>query len=199
MSRRRYNPGLLKSTQCTIGDGPYSPSSHSLIYKTWINIICRCFSEDFHSKEPSYKGCRVCKEWLNFQNFARFYETDPYREEGWQLDKDILIKGNKEYAPDKCAFVPPEINKLFVGRRLYRGNTPQGVFHEAKRNRYKASMHDGTGKTKNLGRYLTVEEAFNAYKTAKEARIRSVAERFKGRISPELYDAMMNYEIEITD
>lgn len=54
-------------------------------------------------------------------------------------------------------------------------------------------------KTKFLGRYLTVEEAFNAYKTAKEARIRSVAERFKGRISPELYDAMMNYEIEITD
>ena len=60
-------------------------------------------------------------------------------------------------------------------------------------------MHDGSGKTKYLGRYLVVEDAFNAYKTAKEARIRSVAEQFKGRISPELYDAMMNYKIEMTD
>ncbi len=199
MSKLRSNSVLLKSAQCSLGDGPYFPSSHPLIYKTWINIISRCFSKEFHSKEPSYKGCCVCKEWLNFQNFARYYETAPYREEGWQLDKDILVKGNKEYAPDKCALVPPEINKLFVGRRLYRGDTPQGVFYEAKRNRFKASMHDGTGKTKFLGRYLTVEDAFNAYKTAKEARICSVAEQFKGRISPELYDAMMNYKIEITD
>jgi hypothetical protein len=26
------------------------------------------------------------------------------------LDKDILIKGNKEYAPDKCVFVTYLIN-----------------------------------------------------------------------------------------
>lgn len=199
MSELRRHSVLLKSVGCTLGEGAYSPSSHPRIYKLWVNIIYRCFSEDFLRKEPSYRGCGICKEWLDFQKFARFYDSVVYKEDGWHLDKDILVKGNKEYAPDKCAFVPPEINKLFVGRRLYRGSTPPGVFYDPRRKRYKATMHDGTGKTKNLGRYHTAREAFDAYKAAKEGRIRAVAEKYKDRISPDLYQAMINYKIEMTD
>lgn len=178
-------------------EGSYPRKSRA--YSVWFNILYRCYDPNFHFKEPSYVGCSVCDEWLDFQTFAHFYYTAQYREEGWHLDKDILIKGNKIYAPDKCSFVPPEINKLFVHRKQYRGNTPQGVFYEKSRNRYRASMHNGTGKTKFLGRYHTAEDAFNAYKTAKETLIRQMAEKYKRRISPELYTAMMNYKIEITD
>lgn len=96
-------------------------------------------------------------------------------------------------------FVPPEINKLFVRRSNFQGDTPQGAHYEKRRNRYKASMHDGTGKTVFPGRYRTVEEAFDAYKRAKEARICAVAEKYKGRISPDLYQAMINYKIDMTD
>lgn len=162
-------------------------------------MLTRCYSDAFPKKYQSYIGCQVCNEWLNFQNFAGFYYEYTYKEPHWQIDKDIIQKGNKIYAPDKCAFVPPEINKLFVRRELHRGNTLQGVHYEKSRKRYKASMHDGSGRTKFLGRFLTVEEAFHAYKEAKETRIREIAEDYKSRISPILYEAMLNYKIEITD
>lgn len=34
--------------------------------------------------------------------------------EGWHLDKDILLKGNKVYSPETCAFVPAKINSLLI-------------------------------------------------------------------------------------
>ena len=50
------------------------------------------------------------------------------------LDKDILYKGNKEYAPDKCIFVPERINKLFLKNDADRGDLPIGVtYHKNKK------------------------------------------------------------------
>lgn len=183
----------------TIVTGFYQPSKHKNIYKTWINMLYRCYSPKFHTRQPSYTGCTVCEEWLVFQNYAEFYIKDIYREQGWHLDKDILYKNNKIYSPKTCVFVPPEINKLFVRRNLQRGDYPIGVHLDQARNRYKASMHNSTGKTKFLGRYHNAQEAFEAYKKAKEILIRELAEKYKRRISPRLYEAMINYRIEITD
>lgn len=162
-------------------------------------MLYRCYSQKFHTRQPSYNGCAVCEEWLVFQNYAEFYINDIYRELGWHLDKDILYKNNKIYSPKTCVFVPPEINKLFVRRNLQRGDCPIGVHFDQARNKYKASMHDSTGKTKFLGRYSNAQDAFEAYKKAKETLIRELAEKYKRRISPRLYDAMINYRIEITD
>ena len=43
------------------------------------------------------------------------------------------------------------------------------------------------------------EEAFQAYKQAKEQYIKEVAEEYKDKIPYRLYEAMMNYEVEIDD
>ena len=51
----------------------------------------------------------------------------------------------------------------------------------------------------NLGRFNTPEEAFYTYKEAKEKEIKRVADLYKDRIPQKLYDAMYNYEVEITD
>lgn len=47
----------------------------------------------------------------------------------------------------------------------------------------------------------TVEEAFMDYKSIKEENIRQIAqtEYDKGNITKECYDAMVRYEVEITD
>ncbi len=75
-------------------------------YLVWSLMIQRCYSESSLKKRPTYIGCSVCVEWHNFQNFAEWFEIN-YPKDGkdYQLDKDILIEGNKVYFPEACLFV----------------------------------------------------------------------------------------------
>lgn len=50
-----------------------------------------------------------------------------------------------------------------------------------------------------LGMFDTPEEAFYAYKIAKEVWIKEVADKWKSFIEPRVYEAMYNYKVEITD
>lgn len=50
-----------------------------------------------------------------------------------------------------------------------------------------------------LGNFDTIEKAFQAYKVAKEAYIKEVADKWKDKIEPRVYEAMYNYKVEITD
>ena len=52
---------------------------------------------------------------------------------------------------------------------------------------------------RNLGYFETPKEAFQAYKVAKENYIKQVADEYKDKIPYRLYEAMYNYEVEITD
>lgn len=54
----------------------------------------------------------MCKEWHMYENFYKWFK-DNYIE-GFSLDKDIAIEGNKEYSPTACAFVPQSVNSLFA-------------------------------------------------------------------------------------
>ena len=171
--RKLYGVGIL-------GEGKYSAGKDKAAYKTWCGMLDRCYSEKRRELYKSYDGCIVCKEWLDFQNFAEFFYCN-INERGWQIDKDILCKNNKIYSPQTCLAVPSEINKLFVRRKKYRGDLPIGVHYESDRSRYKASLHDGSGKTKFLGRFHTAEDAFRAYKEAKE-KIRIHCKAFGGTL-----------------
>ena len=54
-------------------------------------------------------------------------------------------------------------------------------------------------KKKTLGYYSNAEDAFLAYKEAKEAYIKEVANKWKDQIDVRVYEALMKYEVEITD
>ena len=168
-------------------------------YTTWVSILERCYSSKFQEKYPTYKGCTVCEEWWNFQNFAEWYYSHYYEIEGQRmnLDKDILHKGNKIYSPNTCVFVPQFINTLFIKRDNERGNCPVGVYKF--RDKFRAQLSKGNGKQIYLGTYTTANEAFQAYKQAKEDYIKQIAEKYKSQIPQKLYDALMNYEVEIDD
>ena len=32
-------------------------------------MLVRCYNAKFHERQPQYKGCTVCEEWLNYSNF----------------------------------------------------------------------------------------------------------------------------------
>ena len=164
-------------------------------YKAWHAMINRCYNENY--KCPTYyKDCVVCDEWLRFSNFKKWFD-DNYID-GYALDKDILVKGNKVYSPDTCCFVPQGINSIFTKRQNYRGKYPIGVFRNYKGYGAKVTLY---GTQKHLGTYNTIEKAFVAYKQAKEAHIKEVAEKYysEGKITKRVYDALMRYEVEITD
>ena len=50
-----------------------------------------------------------------------------------------------------------------------------------------------------LGAYDCPTKAFLVYKDAKEAFIKEVANKWKGKIDPRVYEALLNYQVEITD
>lgn len=167
-----------------------------ITYSKWYSMIKRCYNEEELRKHPSYIDCTVCDEWLYFSNFKKWFDENYI--EGYQLDKDILVKGNKVYSPETCCFVPLEINILFTKRQNQRGLYPIGV---SKRGSLYLSNIQKNGLRCRIGSFNTPIEAFNAYKSAKEQYIKELAEQYfnEGKITKRVYDALMKYEVEITD
>ena len=114
-----------------------------------------------------------------------------------ELDKDTLVKGNKIYSPETCIFVPQRINYLFLNSGGSRGLLPLGVYTVGKK--YASRTSKNGKRSVYLGSFDTPEEAFLAYKTAKEAYIKEVADEYKDKIPKKLYDALYAYTVEITD
>ncbi len=123
-------------------------------------------------------------------------------DEKTNLDKDILCKSNKIYSLENCVLVPNWINSLFVKSDARRGKYPIGVSYDKRKKKYEAYC-SVNGKQIRIGRYNTIEEAFNAYKIVKENEIKRIANDCvsKGFITKDsrLYNAMINYQVEIAD
>lgn len=197
MSKLIFNIGY-------IGDGIYKSRINGVItreYATWWSMLQRCYDEKYKEKHNTYEDCYTVEEWHNFQNFAKWYSDNYYQigEERMCLDKDILIKGNKVYSPDTCIFVPQNINLLFTKNDNRRNGLPIGVSFDKSRNKYIAMCGNNSGKRINLGRFNTIDEAFNVYKSFKEKVVKDIAEEHKNTIPRNLYNAMLNYTVEAID
>ena len=187
---------------CGVGvfDAPYAKTRDKLTrkaYRDWNNMLQRCYGKSNFPSKPAYKECVVCEEWYSFLKFREWFDENYI--EGYFLDKDIRYVGNKVYSPQTCCYIPPFINTLLLSSRSSRGECPIGVTkrHNGK---YVAQMRK-YGKLQFLGIYLTKDDAFYVYKQAKEEYIKEVAQEYfnKGEIDKRVYDALMNYKVEITD
>ena len=178
-----------------MGVGKYTSKKDIKKYTMWVNLIKRCYSLKCQEKHPSYKECLVDRHWHNFQVFAKWVENN--FKQGWQLDKDILKKGNKIYSPETCVFVPQEVNLVFVNKHNHRGIYPIGV-HITEERRFQAAINKNSKRIV-LGTFATPEEAFQVYKIAKEEYIKEMADKWRGQITEPTYYAMYAYKVEITD
>jgi hypothetical protein len=182
-----------------IGFGTHK-SGHSQAYSAWYHMMKRCYSGVQQEIRPTYVGCGVDEKWHNFQTFAEWHGAN--YTDGWELDKDILFKGNRVYGPETCCFVPQEINCLFTKTDALRGDYPIGVSLNRQTGKFAATVAIGLGINKHLGLFLTIEDAFAEYKRAKEERIFLVAQKYKYEDRPipdNVYNALVNYRVEITD
>ena len=162
-------------------------------YMHWRGMIDRCYNR----KLKAYEKCYVCDEWLCYANFEKWYIDNYYEIDGeiMNLDKDILVNGNKIYSPETCIFVPERINLLFVGKESSKRKYPTGVYYMPNRTKCflgrVISPEEG-----NISKYfLMPEEAFNFYKQNKEKIIKHMAEKYKDMIPQKLYNAMYSYEV----
>jgi hypothetical protein len=72
-------------------------------YKAWKLMMSRCYNGKVHGVRPTYIRATVCEEWREFMTFRAWWISNHI--DGFHLDKDLLLAGNKEYSPNKCIFM----------------------------------------------------------------------------------------------
>ena len=169
-------------------------------YDLWCNMLRRCYSDSFKKKQPTYESCEVGDKFKSYEYFYEWCHIQiGFANKDWQLDKDLLIKGNKVYNESTCVFIPKDINSLLTKSAASRGKHLIGVCWCNTNKAFVAKVSKGKGKREHLGLFNTEIEAFNAYKQAKEAFVKEQANEWKGKIDERAYEALMNYQVEITD
>ena len=169
-------------------------------YTLWTHMLQRCYSNTYKKKYPTYEGCQVGENFIHYEYFYEWcHKQIGFTNEGWHLDKDLLIKGNKVYSENTCVFIPAEINSILVKSDKKRGKHLIGVYWCKKGKAFKAQVSKNKGKSEYLGYFKTELEAFNAYKQAKESFVKEQANEWKGQIDVRAYEALMNYEVSIND
>lgn len=164
-------------------------------YVTWHSMLVRCYDIKWKARNPAYSDCSAVPEWFYFSNFKAWMQTQNW--EGNQLDKDLLVRGNKVYSPETCIFVSTKVNGFLTERNSARGEFPIGVHFETLRGRYKANCWSvETNKNKSLGYYKTAEEAHKAWLSFKLEQARILAsEQVDERVANALLFRYENYEI----
>lgn len=191
---KKYENGLVYG----VGHMDLPGQSNTPAYWAWHGMIKRCYCEWRVAIRPTYRECSVCDDWLYFSKFKPWYDEN-YRD-GFCLDKDIIGRYSKVYSPETCAYVPSRINALVLRRDGARGKYPIGVTYSKDKKKFEAQMRQ-MERIVSLGLYKTPEDAFFAYKKAKEAYVKKVAQEYyvRGEITKRVYDALMRYEVEMTD
>lgn len=165
----------LKSSLFDIGyfgEGRYSRKSYEKIYRTWYNMLVRCYDTKFQEKNPAYKGTTICKDWHNFQNYAKWHEENYI--DDYHLDKDLLQQGveNKEYSPETSLFLPQKVNGFMSN--IYSNNTSgfAGVSLHRQTKKYVVNINCFlTGKKLYLGLFSSTTEAGQTYLKARAEQV----------------------------
>ena len=169
-------------------------NKHINSYKVWRSMFNRCYSNNDLPHIKAYSDVEVCNEWWYYSKFLDWYNE--HYVAGYVLDKDICnTTRTKSYCAENCNFIPQEINKIFRASKVhFIDKTPN------KRGKYDARL-SLYGKDTIIGYYDTLEEAFNIYKKEKESYIKQVATEYysNGKINERVYQALMKYEVAITD
>lgn len=139
-------------------------NKHTKVYRAWLNMLKRCYSEETQRTQPTYKGCTVCKEWLDFQNFAEWYSLNSDGDENLFIDKDLLSGDSKIYSPETCLLVTRTVNNFLLASGKTRGRFLIGVAWSKQHGKFMSQCRNSiTGKNNHLGLYVNEVDAHLAW------------------------------------
>ena len=195
MSKLVYGKGFNDKTRPVFVDGKVVKE-----YSLWQSMLSRCFSEKYQTHKPTYKGCNVSDNFLNYSFFydwchkqTGFGNIDD-KGRSWCLDKDLLLVGNKTYSETSCVFVPQEINLFFIDSGNARGDYPLGVYFHKASGKFQAQCKVNS-KQQYLGYFNTPQEAFAVYKHFKEDLCKQLALKWQSEIDERLFNVMMKWDV----
>tara|TARA_R110000850_G_C9954842_1_gene463913 strand:- start:1198 stop:1953 length:756 start_codon:yes stop_codon:yes gene_type:complete len=168
--------------------GKYSAKSKHC-YDTWKSMILRAYSPQYLNEHHTYRDVFVAEEWHDYQTFAEWYYKQPFKGEGYNIDKDLLLKGNKVYSTISCCFIPQEINKAIVIRSGFRGygyHKRDNVYETSHRGNYLGSSRD-----------YSLKDLQVLYLASLHKHIDKLAYTFKSKITQEVYNELLNYKLYI--
>lgn len=179
-----WNPQKYRRTMYGVGySGCDDLEYFSISHIKWKNMIQRCYDSKVHKYKPEYKDKTVCEEWLNYANFRIWFDEHyvPIKNDQVDLDKDLLVQGNKVYSPETCVCLVHYQNSMFKGQRgdcVYEND-------------------DGTYSVDNKKdtTYDMYEDAVEFVIKRQQERILNVAEKCKGTIPNVAYEAMLNWDV----
>ena len=162
-------------------------------YQAWMAMLERCYSTKYQERHPTYIGCSVSEEWLRFSNFRGWMECQDFKDK--QLDKDILLEGNKVYSAETCVFVSGMVNSFTTDCGTARGELPIGVHWDKGSNKFRSQCRNPiTNKKEYLGRFTCEQEAHQVWQVRKlEIAHLLAAEQTDDRVARVLVERYTNY------
>lgn len=154
------------NTHIQISKGKYKVCPY---YVKWRSMLERVFNTDLHSRQPTYKDVMVDESWKFFRVFREWCVSQPSFIDV-ELDKDILVIGNKKYGPSTCCLVPKWLNN-FMSLGNSDSKFPLGVSYKKTSKNATKVYYVQVGKIDRsnmwVGSSYTPEEAHGLYQLAK--------------------------------
>jgi hypothetical protein len=158
------------------------------------NMKHRCGSV-YQAKNPQYKGTYMWEGWLKHKKttFFVWLDNNYYEVDGEQMDidKDILVYGNKQYHPELCLIVPHSINTFYENIEVGKTN----ITCNPKTKKYRVKVFD-------KGEYIvsddidTYNRALDIYCDIKQGILFNKAKALKDQIPEKVYSALMNTDVK---
>ena len=151
--------------------------SYCPFYVKWTAMKRRVCAIEYKTNHPTYEQATCSGDWLRFSKFKAWMEKQPW--EGMELDKDIIVPGNKLYSPETCCFIPQKLNFIFrdFSRKVANFGAPMGVTYvtdnpeSLNKKRWKVQVSSINKPQTYLGVFNTKEQAHKVWQMAKATAI----------------------------
>jgi len=162
-------------------------------YQAWVSMLRRCYSAKYQDHYPTYIGCTVSEEWERFSNFRAWMEKQDWQDK--QLDKDLLVEGNKVYSEDTCVFVSHSVNSFTLDKGAARGEWLIGVSWHKREGKFTSRCSNlFTKKHEHLGYFTSEQDAHDAWLNRKLELAKELAAiQTDERVAKALINRYTNY------